>query len=956
EEGDEEEGSEEEGSEEDNREDNEEDNDEYSDEDLDSYQHHEDDQHPLSTRSATAPHTSNLVRLADLNSVKDKERPSEPDSIGFLQSPRIPITISDDRSRDSDINARNLLALQGRNQRSGAVLSPPPLAPAKPPEDIAKYYNPGDPGGGSVGNFEQDSIRPDRAASAGLGTKTPERRVDGMHSTNHMASSGVFRPDYDGDAAPSNLFGSSMASANLAYIHPQPLDIPDEPISDLNKLLAYIEALQRRANALREQEPPQYKILHRLGGDNSSTVYLDAPQWAFGQNSSRVLKSSLPLSNISAYLEKHATVAFVVYRTYDKLKSPLLESKEAKYDEESGVFPPVEHTEESISIISDDLVLSLTEFLKTAPELTEFADTISQQGEGVPAPYLFIYHSRSVIHQYLEALPEQRRKRLSCLLEYIYSMYRDEYSEVDSLLERNKIRLQYIKYLFKPGEVLVERKGQDIRGFYTRSELSKHAVRRTSNKKDNPMASYVETLGRLIENSEQPSAKLNNSVYSWKFSGWSWEFDGTFSRVYSNLELSLEVHDKQEQSELNINDLNLFPLAFADECLKQRLKKRGETFWKCRFKHLVSYHDDDDIHDRDRSADERFMIDLMTYRELHKKQLERQKGNVSEDFKDDLGSEMMQRKDPPDGNFIYLLPVSIKGFNLQRKRWVDLRVDRMDDVVWNKKAFQSLVLANKTKDLIQALISKQLDSEKSTDLIHGKGNGLILLLHGGPGTGKTLTAESVAEIAEKPLYRVTCGDIGTEPEEVETYLESVLHLGKIWKGVVLLDEADVFLEQRSLVDLRRNALVSIFLRVLEYYDGILILTSNRVGTFDEAFKSRIQLALHYPKLDHVKRAKVWENFIERLADLKEENVDFADLKDNVEELAKNKMNGREIRNAITLARQYTQWKATKLNFAELQDIIKISGQFDIYLSELNRNITQDQLAQDDGLRLAEADK
>jgi len=152
--------------------------------------------------------------------------------------------------------------------------------------------------------------------------------------------------------------------------------------------------------------------------------------------------------------------------------------------------------------------------------------------------------------------------------------------------------------------------------------------------------------------------------------------------------------------------------------------------------------------------------------------------------------------------------------------------------VWNKEAFKSLVLDRKTKGLIEALISNQLEAEKSTDLISGKGNGLILLLHGGPGTGKTLTAESVAEIAEKPLYPVTCGDIGTNPQEVETYLESVLNLGKTWECVVLLDEADVFLEQRSLADLQRNALVSVFLRVLEYYDGILVLTSNRVGKSD----------------------------------------------------------------------------------------------------------------------------
>lgn len=85
---------------------------------------------------------------------------------------------------------------------------------------------------------------------------------------------------------------------------------------------------------------------------------------------------------------------------------------------------------------------------------------------------------------------------------------------------------------------------------------------------------------------------------------------------------------------------------------------------------------------------------------------------------------------------------------------------------------------------------------------------------------------SVAEISEKPLYRVTCGDIGTKAEDVEKYLETVMYLGKIWNcgktacrvamrplstdtlTVLLLDEADVFLEERTMADLQRNSLVS----------------------------------------------------------------------------------------------------------------------------------------------------
>lgn len=86
---------------------------------------------------------------------------------------------------------------------------------------------------------------------------------------------------------------------------------------------------------------------------------------------------------------------------------------------------------------------------------------------------------------------------------------------------------------------------------------------------------------------------------------------------------------------------------------------------------------------------------------------------------------------------------------------------------------------------------------------------------------------------------MTCRDVGTKAEDVEKYLEPVSYLEKLWGCVVLLDEADIFLQQRNLEDLQRNALVSVFLRVLKYFKCILVLTSNRVGKFDEAFKLRI---------------------------------------------------------------------------------------------------------------------
>ncbi len=76
---------------------------------------------------------------------------------------------------------------------------------------------------------------------------------------------------------------------------------------------------------------------------------------------------------------------------------------------------------------------------------------------------------------------------------------------------------------------------------------------------------------------------------------------------------------------------------------------------------------------------------------------------------------------------------------------------------------------------------------------------------------------------------------------------------------------------------------------------MLFLTTNRVHTFDEAFHSRISVALHYPELDAVARQKIWRNFIDAAGAL----AHFDDA--SFDSLAQHKLNGRQIRNAVRLA-------------------------------------------------------
>ncbi|EPQ54876.1 P-loop containing nucleoside triphosphate hydrolase protein, partial [Gloeophyllum trabeum ATCC 11539] len=126
------------------------------------------------------------------------------------------------------------------------------------------------------------------------------------------------------------------------------------------------------------------------------------------------------------------------------------------------------------------------------------------------------------------------------------------------------------------------------------------------------------------------------------------------------------------------------------------------------------------------------------------------------------------------------------------------------------------------------------------------------VLHGPPGTGKTLTAEAVAEYLKRPLYMVGSSELPSESSLLERSLRSILKAATAWDAVLLIDEADVYLERRSLHELSRNALVSVALRVLEYHRGVLFLTTNRIKNFDDAFLSRFSIGttiiLSYTKM------------------------------------------------------------------------------------------------------------
>ncbi|KAF2969485.1 hypothetical protein GQX73_g4034 [Xylaria multiplex] len=342
-----------------------------------------------------------------------------------------------------------------------------------------------------------------------------------------------------------------------------------------------------------------------------------------------------------------------------------------------------------------------------------------------------------------------------------------------------------------------------------------------------------------------------------------------------------------------------------------------------------------------------------------------------------------------------LLPGTVYAYILRSRKYCRCDISFIKEITPNKKAIDSLVLPTKHKTLLMSLVdrhslgSRPMEQKTNIDrppiertesqtlgasysasdtlsIVKGKGRGLIILLHGVPGVGKTSTAETIAETTGRPLLPVTCGDIGENASMVEKNLEQIFTNSHRWGCVLLLDEAEVFLTKRNLQDLTRNAMVSVFLRALEFYSGILFLTTNRVGTIDEAFKSRIQISLYYPPLDWKTSKQIWQVNLERSKDKvqadKDELIRYA--KKQFHRADENsRWNGRQIYNAFKTAIALAEFERANddggkksknrpavLTESHFRQVAHVAKKFDEYLLEAYGGMTMSAANQEQHVR------
>jgi len=245
----------------------------------------------------------------------------------------------------------------------------------------------------------------------------------------------------------------------------------------------------------------------------------------------------------------------------------------------------------------------------------------------------------------------------------------------------------------------------------------------------------------------------------------------------------------------------------------------------------------------------------------------------------------------------------------KKKKVTKLKLDKLveeQDIFEYLKPTTDLndvVLHPKTREVLDTLI-KQVDKDVFAKLkawgIKDKRKGIDarIIFYGSPGTGKTMTAVSLAKTLKRPILSFDCSKIlsmyvGESEKNVRKIFDDFKTLSKKAKvdPILLLNEADQFLSSRtegagSSADKMHNQMQNIFLEQIEQFEGILIATTNLLENIDKAFSRRFNYKIEFKKPDKKQRKRLWHFMLPEKADYDEVF--------EVEELSKHELTGGQI--------------------------------------------------------------
>jgi len=321
---------------------------------------------------------------------------------------------------------------------------------------------------------------------------------------------------------------------------------------------------------------PRYVIVHQvscLGGENhtrhsSQSQYLDVPRLFAGDSKASALRGKRHFPDLEDYLESNPDISFIVYRSYscneyheavkddfDRLQIPQIDPAVISISQLRAFFFALKRDGEAASLNAEEIRIvseGLQDAMATMESLHPDQFGTWDPQRGMRAPYLQLYHCRSLMDDYATIpfgdLSQTHQDHISTLFNYVIASYGEEYQEADDLFEIGLVNQYHFPKLFGPNEIVVT-------------------------VANNQPSAYISEICPALEDGH---LELNC---------WSWDFDGLFRKEKSNL----SVPWPQDSDTVQISSLKVYPLRYDQSGLEERLRNRGKQFWACRKQNFVSY-------------------------------------------------------------------------------------------------------------------------------------------------------------------------------------------------------------------------------------------------------------------------------------------------------------------------------------------------------------------------------
>lgn len=375
-----------------------------------------------------------------------------------------PLTISDDRSAGSNLEVRNLVALKDRTVHEAQ-------------SEGDTFYQSASISDLDFGDEIDDRTRYIRRAflhkqamRLGQAQQRPQRTFH-----EEMMATGAKFTQLDGVSMDANddvlsEMGNSAGEDDLSrevktdnsWLHGAPTthtthlpvgeQVHKRGIKILQKQITTLQdELRQLENHERQAHPTPYQVLYQIGSER----YFDHPEWT---HKKRGIVSRAPVQNIDLFLERNKSVLFIVYRHFGKT---------SKIREDRMLQRPLPRTE-SIHFVNKRLRSGMESILLNNWRYDYFLPESYRTGQ-VQAPYLFIYHGRSNWQDVVAKFPQDVGEYLDVLTRYVGQNFGHEYAAADALFAERRFSINYVKYLFQPGDILVSREGGQFRGLLAKS-------------------------------------------------------------------------------------------------------------------------------------------------------------------------------------------------------------------------------------------------------------------------------------------------------------------------------------------------------------------------------------------------------------------------------------------------------------------------------------------------------